>query len=206
MCIIILCIQHTRHTHMICHANIHTHTHAHTHTHTLTHMHSTHSTYTHTHTRTLALILTHTHVHTCTHTLQKKHRTQFWPFLHCLDSKYGIDQDIKSGKKCAESLGMDWDKIDTCATGKQGLDLELMYAKETAALDPPHEYTPWVTINGKVSLDRWEWGVINMLLLACLKESFVLRLGGFGLGNYVSQKQNPESTCMVTHYAEVLVK
>ena len=25
-----------------------------------------------------------------------------------------------------------------------------MYANETASLRPPHQYTPWVTINGEV--------------------------------------------------------
>ncbi len=47
---------------------------------------------------------------------------------------------------------MDWDKLNTCYTGREGHQLELGYYNETASLQPPHRYTPWVTINGKVRI------------------------------------------------------
>ena len=57
-------------------------------------------------------------------------------------------------QSCAQSLSMKWDLMGTCYSGDLGHDLELMYANETASLHPPHQYTPWVTINGKVCEDR----------------------------------------------------
>ena len=75
-------------------------------------------------------------------------QSQFWPFLHCMDS-HEESQDLDIAQQCADSCNMDWDSIDTCVTGDLGHKLELMYANETASLRPPHQYTPWVTINGE---------------------------------------------------------
>jgi len=76
-------------------------------------------------------------------------QSQFWPFIHCMDS-HGESQDLDVAKQCADTNNMDWSTIDACTTGSLGHQLEKMYANETASLRPPHEYTPWVTINGKV--------------------------------------------------------
>ena len=47
------------------------------------------------------------------------YRTDFWPFLHCLD-KEGEDMTLKTGEKCAGETNLDWDKLNTCQSGKLG--------------------------------------------------------------------------------------
>lgn len=59
-------------------------------------------------------------------------------------------QDPQVAQSCALRLSMQWALMDACYTGDLGHELELMYANETDSLNPPHQYTPWVTINGKV--------------------------------------------------------
>lgn len=77
------------------------------------------------------------------------YRDQFWPFIICMD-KEGSFQSPTVAERCAKSNNIMWDNINTCYQGKEGRELELMYYNQTASLDPPHRYTPWVTINGKV--------------------------------------------------------
>ena len=55
-------------------------------------------------------------------------------------------------QRCAKANKLDWDKIDTCYQGKEGHELELGYYNQTASLQPPHRYTPWITINGEVCM------------------------------------------------------
>ena len=64
----------------------------------------------------------------------------------------GEDQDYSVAETCAKkpSMNMNWSLIDSCTKGALGHQLELMYANITNSLQPPHKYTPWVTINGKV--------------------------------------------------------
>lgn len=75
-------------------------------------------------------------------------REDFFPFLVCAFKQFEtLNPDV--GKKCAEEANLVWEKIETCYSGDLGISLEDMFAAETAELKPPHEYVPWVTINGE---------------------------------------------------------
>lgn len=63
---------------------------------------------------------------------------------------HGERQDPSIAQQCATENDIDWGKLSNCYQGEMGHELELMYYNETASLNPPHQYTPWVTINGKV--------------------------------------------------------
>lgn len=65
---------------------------------------------------------------------------------------HGGEQDPTIAEKCANENNLDWSKINICYQGNLGRQLELQCANETASLIPPHQYTPWVTINGKVNI------------------------------------------------------
>ena len=62
----------------------------------------------------------------------------------------GREQDYDVAARCANQTGLQWTKIQSCATGKLGHELSLKNYNVTASLEPPHKYTPWITINGKV--------------------------------------------------------
>ena len=76
-------------------------------------------------------------------------RAEWWPFVVCLEA-HGKEQSYEVAQTCAQKQSMEWTRIDECATGELGYNLGMMYYRETAALDPPHEYTPWLTLNGRV--------------------------------------------------------
>ena len=64
--------------------------------------------------------------------------------------KYGELQNLEIGSRCAKVASLDWDRILSCTNGELGNKLQMKAFNETAILQPPHTYTPWVTINGKV--------------------------------------------------------
>jgi len=73
---------------------------------------------------------------------QEKH----WPFLVCLEH----GQPHNDGQKCASATGLDWSGINACYNNKT-LSYNIMHAwaQETKNLSPPHQYTPWITLNNK---------------------------------------------------------
>eukprot|EP00118_Oscarella_pearsei_P024549 m.306293 g.306293 ORF g.306293 m.306293 type:complete len:216 (+) comp41120_c0_seq1:22-669(+) len=75
-------------------------------------------------------------------------RAQWWPFIVCLEA-HGKEQSYEIAQECGKKNGMEWTQIDECATGNMAYELGMMYYEETAALDPPHEGTPWLTLNGR---------------------------------------------------------
>lgn len=55
----------------------------------------------------------------------------------------------QQGIKCSSQLGVNWSDINVCAKGKQGIDYLVQMAEKTEALVPPHNYVPWVVVNGQ---------------------------------------------------------
>ncbi|XP_076322193.1 gamma-interferon-inducible lysosomal thiol reductase-like isoform X1 [Tachypleus tridentatus] len=66
-------------------------------------------------------------------------------FIKCISAD---EEPWQAGAKCAKSLQVDWEAISTCANGTHGNSLEYEMANKTLTLDPPHQYTPWITLNG----------------------------------------------------------
>ena len=72
--------------------------------------------------------------------------TVFFPFIYCIESSTSLPRNIAS--ECASKLGLDYSQIRSCVEGSLGNQLEHEMALRTNALQPPHQYVPWVTLNG----------------------------------------------------------
>ena len=69
-----------------------------------------------------------------------------FPFIHCIEMQNTNPRE--SAPECAKKFDMDYGQIKSCADGALGNSLEHEMALKTDALQPPHEYVPWVTLNG----------------------------------------------------------
>jgi interferon, gamma-inducible protein 30 len=63
------------------------------------------------------------------------------------------DDPIDSVQKCAEANSIDYTEAMSCAKGDRGVDLIQALGKETSELQPPHQFVPWITINGQPQID-----------------------------------------------------
>jgi len=79
----------------------------------------------------------------------------WFPFFLCME-KSGNAGSASVAQNCAKNNGQDWNTISTCAGSNppQGSSTDgnpLMHgiAVATQSLVPPHEWTPWVVMNGK---------------------------------------------------------
>ncbi|XP_052179643.1 gamma-interferon-responsive lysosomal thiol protein [Diospyros lotus] len=57
---------------------------------------------------------------------------------------------------CFDKLGLDLSPVAECCNSGLGKELELQYAAETNALQPPHEYVPWVVVDGQPLYEDYE--------------------------------------------------
>jgi len=67
------------------------------------------------------------------------------PFIHCMET-HGSNQ-AAFAKTCAAAAGIDITALDACWNGAEGLALQMAAGAATAALQPPHQFVPWVTLN-----------------------------------------------------------
>jgi hypothetical protein len=74
---------------------------------------------------------------------------QFVPFVVCLSAAAQGSGGLSKAKaqKCAANSKLDWNVLNTCWTGAEGRALDDAAAAKTAALNPPHQYVPWVTLD-----------------------------------------------------------
>jgi len=75
---------------------------------------------------------------------------QWLPFANCME---GGNDPVSSAQGCAQQTNLDWSRINECTTSSQGNQWEHEMAQATDNLDPPHQYTPWVMVNGAHSTD-----------------------------------------------------
>jgi len=76
----------------------------------------------------------------------------FMPAFTCLERSNGVPE--VEAESCATSNGLDYAKVKQCANGPEGDQLALEAAQATESLSPPHEYAPWLTMNGEPLRDR----------------------------------------------------
>ena len=71
------------------------------------------------------------------------------PFVVCLSAAAQGSGGLSTAKaqKCAANSKLAWSVLNTCWTGAEGRALDDAAAAKTAALNPPHQYVPWVTLD-----------------------------------------------------------
>ncbi|XP_019960891.2 gamma-interferon-inducible lysosomal thiol reductase [Paralichthys olivaceus] len=93
-------------------------------------------------------------------------KTDAFPIIFCMESSADV---IKSAKSCTEIYDPDlsWGDVMSCVTGDVGNELMHQNAMMTKALNPPHEYVPWITINGKHTEDLQDEAMNSLFTLVC---------------------------------------
>lgn len=102
-------------------------------------------------------------IETCALNMEKNKSVSF-QFIHCME---GIGEYPNAAKKCAPKFNINYDTLMTCANGDQGAELEHIMAVKTGALDPPHKYVPWVTLNGVHTEEIENKAMTDLMSLIC---------------------------------------
>ncbi|XP_015246589.1 PREDICTED: gamma-interferon-inducible lysosomal thiol reductase-like [Cyprinodon variegatus] len=89
-----------------------------------------------------------------------------FPIIFCMESSADV---IGSAESCLKVYAPDLsiDKVMSCAKGDMGMQLMHQNAMMTKALKPPHEYVPWVTINGEHTDDLQDKAMSSLFTLVC---------------------------------------
>jgi len=98
-------------------------------------------------------------------------RPMWWTYFYCME-KSGQAGTASVAQNCASSSGLDWTTISNCATTSNpakgstddGNPNMHRTAVRTENLQPPHQYTPWVVLNGKpISSSDYNLPLINLV-------------------------------------------
>ncbi|KAJ0734740.1 putative gamma interferon inducible lysosomal thiol reductase GILT [Helianthus annuus] len=71
-----------------------------------------------------------------------------YPFVYCVE-KLSYEDKHTEWNTCFKKLNLDPKPVIDCYTSGMGHKLELQYADEKSALEPPHDYVPWVIVDGQ---------------------------------------------------------
>lgn len=88
--------------------------------------------------------------------------SKHFPFIYCIENLV-YERKYLQWESCFEKLDLDPQPVTDCYTSDYGKELELQYAAETDALQPPHKYVPWVVVDGQPIYEDYE----NFLSYIC---------------------------------------
>lgn len=71
--------------------------------------------------------------------------SQAFETIHCMEAS---SDPSTAASQCCSKFGIDFSSVSSCANGTLGNKLEHEMGVMTESLDPPHQYTPWITLNG----------------------------------------------------------
>lgn len=80
--------------------------------------------------------------------------SEHFPFIYCVESLV-YHKNYTQWETCFEKLNLKKKLVTDCVLSGRGNELELQYAAETNALQPPHKYVPWVVVDGQPLYDDY---------------------------------------------------
>lgn len=80
---------------------------------------------------------------------------EHFPVIDCIETLV-YQHNYSQWYTCFETLGLDPKPVIDCYNSGYGKELELQYAAETNALQPPHQYVPWVVVDGQPLYEDYE--------------------------------------------------
>ncbi|XP_017286826.1 gamma-interferon-inducible lysosomal thiol reductase [Kryptolebias marmoratus] len=89
-----------------------------------------------------------------------------FPIIFCMESSTDVLSSVDSCVKLY-APDLDHDKLMGCVKGDIGNQLMHQNALKTKALNPPHQYVPWVTINGVHTEDLQQKAMESLFMLVC---------------------------------------
>jgi len=90
---------------------------------------------------------------------------QHMPFIYCTESTEGDVETVAT--QCAQKSTIDFDQISACTHSRLGNQIQHAYAVQTENLQPPHEYVPWITLNGEHTEDMEKQAEKDLIGLVC---------------------------------------
>ncbi|KVI03737.1 Gamma interferon inducible lysosomal thiol reductase GILT [Cynara cardunculus var. scolymus] len=81
-------------------------------------------------------------------------QSDHFPFVYCVE-KLTYEGKYAEWETCFEKLNLDPKPVIDCYSSGFGHELELQYADEINALQPPHTYVPWVVVDGQPLYDDY---------------------------------------------------
>ena len=72
-----------------------------------------------------------------------------------------------SASACAEELEVDYDAIQKCADGAEGVELHYDYGQRTDKFKPAHEWVPWILFNEIYNKEDMDHAQDDLLTVVC---------------------------------------
>ncbi|NXW73130.1 GILT reductase, partial [Hirundo rustica] len=97
---------------------------------------------------------------------EAKNFSTYFPVIFCLESGSSVTENLEACLKIY-APELDSGRIAACVQGDTGVALMHHNAQVTEALEPPHQYVPWITVNGKHTDELQALAEASLLGLVC---------------------------------------